>query len=48
VLNADKICVIESGRLAEEGNVDTLLAAGGIFRGLYDQQFGAGDRRITA
>jgi ATP-binding cassette subfamily B protein len=48
VLNADKICVIESGRLAEEGNVDTLLAAGGIFRGLYDQQFGTGDRRITA
>jgi ATP-binding cassette, subfamily B, bacterial MsbA len=48
VLGADKICVIESGRLAEEGNVTTLLANGGIFRSLYDQQFGTTDARNSA
>jgi ATP-binding cassette subfamily B protein len=52
VLGADKICVIEEGRLAEEGTAQTLLTRRGPFRGLYDQQFGAqvgtGDRRNTA
>jgi ATP-binding cassette, subfamily B, bacterial MsbA len=45
VLGADKICVIESGELVEEGNVQALLSRGGLFRGLYDQQFG--ERRAT-
>ncbi len=44
VLGADKICVIDAGRLAEQGNVNALLAQGGIFRGLYDQQFGTEGR----
>ena len=48
VLNADKICVIEAGRLAEEGTVDMLLARDGTFRALYDQQFGGAERRNTA
>ena len=49
VLGADKICVIEAGTLAEEGNVNALLARGGVFRGLYDQQFGSSNEtRITA
>ena len=48
VLGADKICVIEGGRLAEEGNVNMLLARGGVFRGLYDQQFGMAEKRNTA
>jgi len=46
VLGADKICVIENGTLAEEGTVQTLLGKGGLFRGLYDQQFGS-DRRAA-
>jgi ATP-binding cassette, subfamily B, bacterial MsbA len=48
VLGADKICVIEGGRLAEEGNVNALLARDGTFRSLYNQQFGASDARNTA
>jgi ATP-binding cassette, subfamily B, bacterial MsbA len=48
VLGADKICVIDAGQLAEEGTVKGLLAADGMFRSLYDQQFGASDRRSTA
>ncbi len=45
VLNADKICVIEGGRLVEEGPVAALLARPGPFRTLYDQQFGAAEQR---
>jgi ATP-binding cassette subfamily B protein len=48
VLGADKICVIESGRLAEEGTVQALLAKGGLFRSLYDQQFGTSEQRNSA
>jgi len=48
VLGADKICVIEAGALAEEGTAKVLLARGGIFRSLYDQQFGSADARNSA
>lgn len=48
VLGADKICVIEAGTLAEEGTAKALLARGGVFRGLYDQQFGTAQDRNTA
>ena len=48
VLGADKICVIEAGALAEEGSAKVLLARGGVFRGLYDQQFGAAGARNSA
>ena len=48
VLGADKICVIEAGALAEEGTAKMLLARGGIFRSLYDQQFGTADARNSA
>ena len=48
VLGADKICVIEAGTLAEEGTAKALLARGGVFRGLYDQQFGTADARNSA
>jgi ATP-binding cassette subfamily B protein len=41
VLEADKICVIAAGELVEEGTTDELLARGGLFRTLYDQQFRA-------
>lgn len=48
VLGADKICVIEGGRLAEEGSAAALLKRDGLFRSLHDQQFGAPDRRASA
>ena len=39
ILDADRICVIDGGRLAEHGTATTLLAQDGLFRRLYDQQF---------
>ncbi len=48
VLGADKICVIEGGRLVEEGSATALLNRNGLFRSLHDQQFGPQDRRISA
>lgn len=41
VLEADKICVIKNGELVEEGDTQSLLEKGGLFRQLYDQQFRA-------
>jgi ATP-binding cassette subfamily B protein len=48
VLGADKICVIEGGRLVEEGSATALLTRDGLFRSLHDQQFGPADRRASA
>ncbi len=48
VLGADKICVIEGGKLIEEGSANALLAQGGLFRGLYEQQFGVAEARNSA
>lgn len=39
VRNADKIIVMDKGRVAEEGTHDTLLAQGGLYSGLYQLQF---------
>jgi ATP-binding cassette, subfamily B, bacterial MsbA len=39
VLRADQICYIEAGRVEESGSLTELLAKGGKFRALYDQQF---------
>lgn len=39
VLEADRICVIEAGTCVQQGSADELLAMGGLFRTLYDQQF---------
>jgi ABC-type multidrug transport system fused ATPase/permease subunit len=38
-INADRIAVIEAGRLVELGNHSTLLALGGIYAQLYNEQF---------
>jgi ABC-type multidrug transport system fused ATPase/permease subunit len=38
IRNADKIVVIESGRIAEAGAHDELVAAGGIYQRLYELQ----------
>jgi len=39
VRNADKIYVIDEGRIAEQGTHTELLALGGMYRDLYEQQF---------
>lgn len=41
VMKADRILVIEAGRVAEVGSHDELLALGGSYRRLYDLQFQA-------
>lgn len=39
IKNADKILVLEKGRLVEEGTHDELLAAGGLYAHLYEIQY---------
>ena len=39
IVNADRICVIDSGRLVEYGRHDELLAAGGAYARLHQTQF---------
>lgn len=39
IVGADRIVVVENGRIAEEGSHADLLARGGVYRRLYDQQF---------
>jgi len=39
VRNADRIFVIDDGRIAEEGNHKQLMKKRGIYRHLYDMQF---------
>lgn len=39
VLEADKIIVLDQGRVAEEGSVAELLSRDGLFRKLYNRQF---------
>ena len=39
ILKADRILVVKDGVIAEQGDHDTLLAAGGIYKELYETQF---------
>ena len=39
IAHADRIYVLNDGRIAEEGRHDDLLAAGGVYRRLHDLQF---------
>jgi ATP-binding cassette, subfamily B, bacterial len=39
VRSADQILVVDSGQIAERGTHDELLAAGGVYAGLYRTQF---------
>jgi subfamily B ATP-binding cassette protein MsbA len=39
VTRADRICVVEAGRIVDQGRHDQLLARHGLYRRLYDLQF---------
>lgn len=39
VMNADKICYLEAGKVTEQGTLQELLAKDGAFKKLYDAQF---------
>jgi ATP-binding cassette subfamily B protein len=39
VRSADRIIVVESGKIIEEGNHDTLLGKNGYYAGLYNTYF---------
>jgi len=39
IMNADRIIVLKGGRIVEEGRHEELLALGGEYKNLYDQQF---------
>jgi ATP-binding cassette, subfamily B, bacterial MsbA len=41
VRRADQILVLDAGRIVERGTHDELVARGGLYRRLYDMQFGA-------
>ncbi len=39
IINADLICVVQDGRIVEQGNHEELIAQGGLYKTLYDRQF---------
>ena len=42
ILAADVICVVDHGRIVERGTHEELVARGGLYAVLYEQQFGGG------
>jgi ATP-binding cassette subfamily B protein len=44
IRNADLICVVEGGRVVEQGRHEELLARGGAYAALYQRQFGGGGK----
>ena len=37
ITNADRICVLKDGKIAEAGTHDTLLAANGIYTHMWEE-----------
>jgi ATP-binding cassette subfamily B protein len=48
ILNADKICVMDAGTIVEEGRHADLLAAGGMYKKLFELQVDVEARRQAA
>ena len=48
IRNADLICVVEGGRVVEQGRHEELLARGGAYAALYQRQFGGGGKPEAA
>jgi ABC-type multidrug transport system fused ATPase/permease subunit len=44
VQEADRILVLDKGRISEEGTHRELIETGGIYRELYEQQFRRSDQ----
>ncbi len=47
IRRADRIVVLDKGRIVEEGTHETLLAQGGLYRRLFEMQFRS-DREVAA
>jgi ABC-type multidrug transport system fused ATPase/permease subunit len=45
VQHADRIVVLDEGRIVQEGTHQDLLARGGLYRDLYEHQLVAGEAR---
>jgi ATP-binding cassette subfamily B protein len=48
ILAADQILVLDRGRLLEQGTHPELLARGGLYARLYEEQFKTDDGRASA
>jgi subfamily B ATP-binding cassette protein MsbA len=48
VRRADRLIVLDHGRVVEEGNHTALVARGGLYARLYQHQFREGDVQLTA
>lgn len=48
VMRADRILVLQNGALVESGTHQSLMAAGGVYRALFESQFGVADRHYDA
>ena len=46
IRNADQICVIQDGKIAERGRHAELLALNGIYRNLHERQFVQADEQL--